>query len=70
MPKLISRRTFINTCCLTTIVPPAFAQKSAYKTNPVKSGQDKLKKLKPIDSHFVSVDGWILPAKTLTRGTV
>lgn len=66
----IDRRVFINTCILTTIFPSAFAPKKTAKAGATVPASNRLKKLKLIDSHFVSVDGWVIPTKTLTRGAI
>lgn len=70
MPHPINRRGFINTIFLMTLAPSALAKKSPYTTRLKIPSKSTLEILKPIDDQFVSVDGWILPAKTLTRGDV
>ena len=70
MPKSINRRDFINTLCLVTLAPPALAKKPPYTTSSTTPTKLALKKLKPVDNQFVSVDGWILPTKLLTQGAL
>lgn len=68
MPQPINRRGFITTFLLVTAAPSTLANKSPYGaslTIPPKSMPDKFT---PIDNKFVSVNGWILPTITLTRG--
>ena len=68
MPQPINRRGFITTFLLVTAAPSTLANKSPYGANLTIPSKSTLEKLKPVDDQFVSVDGWILPTKTLTRG--
>jgi hypothetical protein len=70
MPKPISRRGFITTLSLGTAAPSIFAKNSSYATSLTIPSKSTLEKLKSVDDQFVSVDGWILPTKTLIRGAL
>ena len=70
MPQPINRRGFINTLFLVTAVPSALGEKPPYTVSSTTPTKSALENLKPVDDQFFSVDGWILPTKTLTRGAV
>jgi len=70
MHKPITRRMFVNSLCLTAITPLALTEEPTSKTTSITIIRPRLEKLDIIDSHFVSVDGWILPTKTLTEGVI
>ena len=70
MPKSTTRRGFINTLFIVTAVPSNFGIKPFSTGSSTTPNKHTFKTLKPIDGQFVSVDGWIIPSKTLTRGAV
>jgi hypothetical protein len=70
MPKSTTRRGFINTLVFVTAVPSNFGIKPLYTASSTTPNKYTFKTLKPVDGQFVSVDGWIIPNKTLTRGAV
>ena len=72
MPQCTNRRKFLNILFLTTASPLALTLKSAdVESLDSECVREKiLTKIIPINDHFVSVNGWVLPTKTLTRGAV
>ena len=72
MPQCTNRRKFLNILFLTTASPLALTLKPANDESlDSECVREKIiTTITPINDHFVSIDGWVLPTKTLTRGIV
>ncbi len=70
MSQPISRRIFLNALAFSAANPLSIVQRSPLVgTMPsLKNHPLILKKIRSIDEHFVSIDGWVIPKNRLIRG--
>lgn len=70
MQQYFNRREFLNTLLLAAAAPSLLTpnQHNSTLQNPSTLSPQVLAKISPVDDQFISVNGWVLPAKTLTRG--
>ena len=70
MPRYFNRREVISKLMLVASTPSFATQDpgNSLQRTSTSSKPQLLAKIRPINGQFVSVDGWVLPTKTLTHG--
>lgn len=69
MPNSLHRRSFMSSILLVSLAPLTTTKRPNLTKNQVNENQQIFRAVKPLDQDFVSVNGWVLPKKTLIKGT-
>jgi len=64
MPRFLNRRSFINSILLLFVAPPVTSEKSQL----IRNQYQIYSYIKQLDDGYFSVNGWVVPKETLTKG--